>query len=77
MCYQRAKQALHTALPQRIVGREEESLAVNEFLEGHLVSGRPGSLYVSGAPGTGKTAVLSEVIKVYKVTEIHASGREV
>ncbi|KAI0213396.1 Cell division control protein [Lamellibrachia satsuma] len=65
VCYQRAKQALHTSLPEKIVGREEESRQVNKFLEEHLLGRRPGSLYVSGAPGTGKTAVLSEIIKVY------------
>jgi len=62
---------LHTALPERIVGRESESEQVNAFLEKHLVGRRPGSLYVSGAPGTGKTAVLSEIIKVYKVNCAH------
>lgn len=70
VCYQRAKQALHTALPERIVGREAESEQVNAFLEEHLVGKRPGSLYVSGAPGTGKTAVLSEIIKVYKESRL-------
>ena len=58
-CYQRVKQALHTAMPDRLVCREKEMGEVNEFLDTHLTKSKAGSLYISGAPGTGKTAVIS------------------
>ena len=58
-CYQRVKQALHTALPDRLVCRDHEMKAVNVFLDGHLQKKTSGSLYICGAPGTGKTAVIS------------------
>ena len=67
MCYLKAKQALHTALPEKIVGRVTEQEVVNDFLTDHLVEGQPGSLYISGAPGTGKTAILKHKIQNFKV----------
>ena len=59
-CYHKAKQALHTALPEKLVCREKEYKEVNDFLDNHINKKTPGSLYISGAPGTGKTAVLSQ-----------------
>jgi len=35
---------------------------MTKWLDTHLVSGNPGSMYVSGAPGTGKTATLSHLL---------------
>ncbi|ELT90542.1 hypothetical protein CAPTEDRAFT_148720 [Capitella teleta] len=58
-CYQNVKKALHTALPDRLLCREAEMKTVNDFLDVHLGDEAPGSLYISGAPGTGKTAVVS------------------
>jgi len=67
MCYQRAKQMLHTALPDRVVCREKEVAQVAKFVEDHVGKQVPGSLYISGAPGTGKTAVVSNMMKELKV----------
>ncbi|NXS13584.1 CDC6 protein, partial [Neodrepanis coruscans] len=61
-CYQQAKQVLHTAVPDRLQGRERETGILRQFLREHVLGRRPGSLYVSGAPGTGKTACLSRVL---------------
>ncbi|NWV71320.1 CDC6 protein, partial [Malurus elegans] len=61
-CYQRAKQVLHAAVPDRLQGRERETGILRQFLRDHILGRRPGSLYVSGAPGTGKTACLSRVL---------------
>uniref|UniRef100_A0A8C5X8B3 Cell division cycle 6 n=1 Tax=Malurus cyaneus samueli TaxID=2593467 RepID=A0A8C5X8B3_9PASS len=61
-CYQRAKQVLHAAVPDRLQGRERETGILRQFLRDHILGHRPGSLYVSGAPGTGKTACLSRVL---------------
>ncbi|XP_041318812.1 cell division control protein 6 homolog isoform X1 [Pyrgilauda ruficollis] len=61
-CYQQAKQVLHAAVPERLQGREQETGMLRQFLLEHVLGRRPGSLYVSGAPGTGKTACLSRVL---------------
>ena len=39
------------------------------FIDKHVYKGAPGSMYVSGAPGTGKTAVLSHVMKQVQVRD--------
>ncbi|OXB63673.1 hypothetical protein ASZ78_008988, partial [Callipepla squamata] len=61
-CYQQAKRVLHTAVPERLHGREREAAAVRQFLREHVAARRPGSLYIAGAPGTGKTACVSRVL---------------
>ncbi|CAC5414696.1 CDC6 [Mytilus coruscus] len=60
--YHLAKQSFHTAKPDRIVGREVETETVNQFVRGHVTKKTGGSLYISGAPGTGKTAVLTHIL---------------
>lgn len=45
-----------------IVGREHERKVITEFLESRIISGGHGALYLSGVPGTGKSALLSEVL---------------
>ncbi|KAM8878696.1 cell division control protein 6 homolog isoform 2-T2 [Spinachia spinachia] len=57
-----AKQALHTAAPERLLSREAERGAIRSFLEEKALRRLPGSLYISGAPGTGKTACLTCVL---------------
>ncbi|XP_076880782.1 cell division control protein 6 homolog [Brachyhypopomus gauderio] len=64
--YQSVKQALHTAVPHRLLSRESERAAIASFLERHVIPGNPSSLYVSGAPGTGKTACLNCVLQEHK-----------
>ncbi|MCI4383679.1 hypothetical protein PGIGA_G00029450 [Pangasianodon gigas] len=61
--YQCVKQALHTAVPERLLSRETERGVIVSFLEKHVVPGKPSSLYISGAPGTGKTACLNCVLQ--------------
>ncbi|KAJ3183554.1 AAA ATPase [Irineochytrium annulatum] len=48
--------------PSRLVGREKERHKLTSFLRGSALEGRPGALYVSGCPGTGKTALVDEVL---------------
>ncbi|XP_072180731.1 cell division control protein 6 homolog isoform X1 [Diadema setosum] len=62
-CYSSAKKALHTSQPQRILCREKEIHVMQTFLQDHVQAKRPGSLYVSGAPGTGKTACLKQILQ--------------
>lgn len=60
------KQALHTAVPERLLSRDTERTAIRSFLEEKVLQRRPGSLYISGAPGTGKTACLNCVLHEMK-----------
>ncbi|KAJ3614036.1 hypothetical protein NHX12_017613 [Muraenolepis orangiensis] len=60
--YQLVKQALHTAVPERLLSRETECSAIRSFLEERAVGASPASLYISGAPGTGKTACFNHVL---------------
>ncbi|XP_015741472.1 cell division control protein 6 homolog [Coturnix japonica] len=62
-CYQQAKRVLHVAVPERLHGREREVGTIRQFLRDHLAARRPGSLYIAGAPGTGKTACVSCVLR--------------
>ncbi|CAH1104483.1 unnamed protein product [Psylliodes chrysocephalus] len=61
--YQCARQALHGSLPSELPGREIELKQLKDFIEEHLKNKASGSLYVSGPPGTGKTACLNTIIK--------------
>ncbi|KAM6295456.1 cell division control protein 6 homolog [Aegotheles albertisi] len=61
-CYQQAKRALYAAVPDRLHARDKESGIIRQFLRDHVCRRRPGSLYISGAPGTGKTACVSRVL---------------
>ncbi|XP_032372413.1 cell division control protein 6 homolog [Etheostoma spectabile] len=60
------KRALHTAVPERLLSRETERASIRSFLEETALRRLPGSLYVSGAPGTGKTACLNWVLQEMK-----------
>ncbi|XP_053944069.1 cell division control protein 6 homolog [Cuculus canorus] len=60
--YQRAKRVLHAAVPDRLHGREKEMGIIRQFLKEHVCGHRSGSLYISGAPGTGKTACVSHIL---------------
>ncbi|XP_037504527.1 cell division control protein 6 homolog [Rhipicephalus sanguineus] len=64
--YQKAKQNLTSQSSVRVVGRQREMETMKEFLHSHLRAGTSGSLYVSGAPGTGKTACLSQILESSK-----------
>jgi len=70
--FQAARSALHTGTPRALLCREKEVGAMSSWLDEHLVAGKPGSIYVSGAPGTGKTATLVSLLsgKVAKYRSI-------
>uniref|UniRef100_A0A8C5QDI0 Cell division control protein n=1 Tax=Leptobrachium leishanense TaxID=445787 RepID=A0A8C5QDI0_9ANUR len=61
-CYQQAKRVLNTAIPERLLARDKETESIQRFLKTHVSCGKPGSLYISGAPGTGKTACLNKLL---------------
>uniref|UniRef100_A0A8C5LBX6 Cell division control protein n=1 Tax=Jaculus jaculus TaxID=51337 RepID=A0A8C5LBX6_JACJA len=65
-CYQQAKLVLNTAVPDRLPAREKEMDVIRNFLREHICGKKAGSLYLSGAPGTGKTACLSRILEDLK-----------
>ncbi|KAF4972191.1 hypothetical protein FZEAL_9653 [Fusarium zealandicum] len=55
--------------PGQLVGREDERHQLTEFLNRSLSSTPNGCLYVSGPPGTGKSAMITEMTKKYADNE--------
>ncbi|KAJ2720532.1 AAA ATPase [Coemansia sp. Benny D115] len=51
-----------TAAPQ-IIGREAEQATIRQFLRDTIEANHGGSMYISGNPGTGKTACLQAIIR--------------
>ncbi|KAK4499895.1 hypothetical protein PRZ48_008081 [Zasmidium cellare] len=49
--------------PGRLIGRENERAELERFIRNAIESKLTGCLYVSGPPGTGKSALLDEVIQ--------------
>uniref|UniRef100_A0A3B5M4W6 Cell division cycle 6 homolog (S. cerevisiae) n=1 Tax=Xiphophorus couchianus TaxID=32473 RepID=A0A3B5M4W6_9TELE len=64
--FQSVKQALHTAIPECLLSRDAERASIRSFLEDKVLQRVPSSLYVSGAPGTGKTACLNCILQEMK-----------
>jgi len=59
-----ARKKLHvSAVPTSLPCRDKEFNDVYNFVEGKLVDGTGGCMYISGVPGTGKTATVHEVIR--------------
>ena len=52
---------VRSANPGRLIGREEERNELSDFIHGGIKSKSGRSLYVSGPPGTGKSALVNEV----------------
>ncbi|NXM75667.1 ORC1 protein, partial [Serilophus lunatus] len=58
-----ARLRLHvSAVPESLPCREEEFQDIYNFVESKLIDGTGGCMYISGVPGTGKTATVHEVI---------------
>lgn len=62
-----AKSALNTQQPGKVICRDKEMVQIAAFLNKHIGGKRAGSLYISGAPGTGKTAVIKHMLEQQKV----------
>lgn len=59
-----ARLRLHvSAIPKSLPCREEEFQDIYNFVESKLIDGTGGCMYISGVPGTGKTATVHEVIR--------------
>ena len=57
-----AKRAFHRSGAFKIVGRIEEKAELTSFWYDSVASDKGASIYVSGNPGTGKTALIDELI---------------
>ena len=69
-----AKRAFHRSGSFKIVGRVEEKAELTSFWYDSVAAGKGASIYISGNPGTGKTALVDELIpelaKDFPKTEI-------
>lgn len=52
--------------PKRLVGRDTERAQLRSFISDAIASKRGGCTYVSGPPGTGKSALVDEVLVEFK-----------
>lgn len=55
--------------PETLVGREDKYEIVYNEVENAIHSGKGGALYVTGVPGTGKTAVVTRVLEDLQTSE--------
>jgi ATP-dependent Clp protease ATP-binding subunit ClpA len=69
-CFQKTKQVLQVAQSATVVGRETEVDIIQTFIARNITSRTSASLYISGAPGTGKTAVISNLMAELKVASL-------
>ncbi|EME49253.1 hypothetical protein DOTSEDRAFT_49553 [Dothistroma septosporum NZE10] len=61
--YQMARSTLHvSAVPHALPCREHEFDTVHSHLEASIAAGTGACIYISGTPGTGKTATVREVV---------------
>uniref|UniRef100_A0A8C5NZY3 Origin recognition complex subunit 1 n=1 Tax=Jaculus jaculus TaxID=51337 RepID=A0A8C5NZY3_JACJA len=59
-----ARLRLHVSVvPESLPCREQEFQDIYSFVESKLLDGTGGCMYISGVPGTGKTATVHEVIR--------------
>ncbi|KAI9554820.1 hypothetical protein GHT06_020097 [Daphnia sinensis] len=60
--FAKARQALHTTTPNTIFCRDKELTVIENFMRPLIDERKPGSMYISGRPGTGKTACVTHVL---------------
>ncbi|KAG1382944.1 hypothetical protein G6F61_001802 [Rhizopus arrhizus] len=62
--YALARERLHvSAVPDSLPCREEEFMSISGYLESAIQESTGTCIYISGVPGTGKTATVHEVIR--------------
>lgn len=52
-----------SAVPESLPCREQEFQDIYSFVESKIIDGTGGCMYISGVPGTGKTATVHEVMR--------------
>lgn len=62
-----AVRALHSTAPTCLPCRDEQISELNKFVESHLNNETSGTIYISGPPGTGKTASLNLILSNSKI----------
>ena len=60
--YERAKMQLNASFVDEFVHRDEELREISSYLDTHLKTNKATGLYISGAPGTGKTLCVTHVV---------------
>ncbi|XP_055077168.1 origin recognition complex subunit 1 isoform X2 [Periophthalmus magnuspinnatus] len=59
-----ARARLHvSSVPESLPCREQEFQDIYSFVESKIIDGTGGCMYISGVPGTGKTATVQEVVR--------------
>uniref|UniRef100_A0A3Q3KFX2 Origin recognition complex subunit 1 n=1 Tax=Monopterus albus TaxID=43700 RepID=A0A3Q3KFX2_MONAL len=59
-----ARERLHvSSVPESLPCREQEFQDIYSFVESRIIDGTGGCMYISGVPGTGKTATVHEVMR--------------
>ncbi|KAJ5717444.1 hypothetical protein N7488_003090 [Penicillium malachiteum] len=72
--YSQARQLFaRGATSGRLVGRDSEREKVSTFIEDCVQSKKGGCLYISGPPGTGKSAMVNEVCQDMDLTNVQVS----
>ena len=66
--FAKARRALHTSAPKTINCRDKELGEIGDFFQKHINSKKSGSMYISGQPGTGKTACVNHILTTNTVT---------
>lgn len=57
-------------MDDRIIGRNQHVKEIENFLQQHVSQCKAASMYISGAPGTGKTLCLKKVATSNQVTAV-------
>ncbi|EXJ75696.1 uncharacterized protein A1O5_00203 [Cladophialophora psammophila CBS 110553] len=71
--YSRARQLFTQTGNGRIVGREGERRQLTNFISKAIETGIGGCTYVSGPPGTGKSALVQEIMQEFQGASIKAT----
>ena len=64
--YSQARQLFTQAGTSKIIGREAERAQLNKFIRDAMEAGVGGCTYVSGPPGTGKSALVHEILEDFR-----------
>ncbi|TRY59208.1 hypothetical protein DNTS_014606 [Danionella cerebrum] len=60
-----------SSIPESLPCREQEFQDIYNFVESKVIDGTGGCMYISGVPGTGKTATVHEVIRSLQQSAEH------
>lgn len=61
--YQEAKYIFSRSSAPRFIGRTKEKEVITSFWKQYILNQESSSLYISGCPGTGKSALINEISK--------------